>query len=163
MNDMNTRRTARALALFAVPIVSICWVSSSHGASPAGDAPVAMKQLTPADIASLAGAAPAKGVQITNLIGDPTKPGLYTVRVAIAAGTQAQPHTHRDNRSVTVVSGNWQMGYGTKFDAAALKTMSPGSVYTEPAGQPHFAQAVDGPVVILVTGYGPSDTQPVAK
>ena len=164
MSSMNTRYTAGALALLAVPIVSFCLVASSHGAeAPGGDAPVAMKQLTPADIASLAGAAPAKGVQITNLIGDPTKPELYTVRVAIAAGTQAQPHTHRDNRSVTVVSGNWQMGYGTKFDPAALKTMPPGSVYTEPASQPHFAQAVDGPVVILVTGCGPSDTQPVAK
>jgi quercetin dioxygenase-like cupin family protein len=164
MNTMNTRCTVGALALLAVPVVSLCLISSSHGASPsAGDAPVALKQLTPADIASMAGAAPARGVQFTNLIGDPTKPGLYTVRVAIAAGTQAQPHTHRDNRSVTVVSGNWQMGYGTKFDASALKALPPGSVYTEPAGQPHFAQAVDGPVVILVTGYGPSDTQPVAR
>lgn len=151
MSNMRTRCIVGALALLAV------------GAAAAEDAPVAMKQLTPTDIASLAGVAPAKGVQITNLIGDPTKPGLYTVRVAIAAGTEAQPHTHRDNRSVTVVSGNWQMGYGTKFETSALKTMPPGSVYTEPAGQPHFARAVDGPVVILVTGHGPSDTQPVAR
>jgi len=162
MSIMNTRNTVGALALLAVPVLSLCLMSSSVGAEVAsGDTPVAMKQLTPADITSLAGEAPASGVKITNLIGDPTKPGLYTVRVAIAAGTQAQPHTHRDNRSVTVVSGNWQMGYGTKFDPGALKTMPPGSVYTEPAGQPHFAQASAGPVVILVTGYGPSDTQPV--
>jgi quercetin dioxygenase-like cupin family protein len=164
MKAMNTRCTVGALALLAIPVVSLCLISRSHGAEPAaGDTPVAMKQLTPADIASLAGAAPAKGVQMTDLIGDPAKPGLYTVRVAIAGGTQVQPHTHRDNRSVTVVSGTWQMGYGTKFDTSALKAMPPGSVYTEPAGQPHFAQAVDGPVVILVTGYGPSDTQPIAK
>lgn len=162
MRLMNTRYTVGALALLAVPIVSLCLISSTVGAEAAtSDAPVAMKQLSPTDIASLAGEAPASGVKITNLIGDPTKPGLYTVRVAIAAGTKAQPHTHRDNRSVTVVSGNWQMGYGTHFDTKALKAMPPGSVYTEPAGQPHFAQASDGPVVILVTGYGPSDTQPV--
>jgi quercetin dioxygenase-like cupin family protein len=160
---MNTSRTVAVVALLTIPVLSLCLISSSLGASAQQDAPLPMKQLTPAEIASTAGAAPASGVQMTQLIGDPTKPGLYTVRVAIAAGTQAQPHTHRDNRSVTVLSGNWQMGYGTKFDAKALKTLPPGSVYTEPAGQPHFAQAADGPVVILVTGYGPSDTQFVAR
>jgi quercetin dioxygenase-like cupin family protein len=77
----------------------------------------------------------------------------------IPAHTQVRPHSHRDNRSVTVMSGKWQMGYGTSFDAKGLKELPPGSVYTEPAGQPHFAQTTDDPAVILVTGYGPSDTQ----
>ena len=121
--------------------------------------PVAMVRLTPAEIASLAAAHANAPVQMTNLIGDPTKPGLYTVRVAIPAHTQVQPHSHRDNRSVTVISGTWHMGYGTSFDAKALKDLGPGSLYTEPAGQPHFAQTTDEPVVIWVTGYGPSDTQ----
>jgi quercetin dioxygenase-like cupin family protein len=128
------------------------------------DEPVAMVRYAPADIASMAGAnagnaAKGPGAQMTNLVGDPTKPGLYTVRVAIPAHTQVRPHSHRDNRSVTVMSGKWQMGYGTSFDAKALKELPPGSVYTEPAGQPHFAQTTDEPAVILVTGYGPSDTQ----
>ena len=116
-----------------------------------------MQRLTAAEIASLAAGGGA-GVRMTNLIGDPTRPGLYTVRVAIAAHTQVRPHSHRDNRSVTVVSGTWHMGYGTQFDAKALKDLPPGSLYTEPAGQPHFAQTTDEPVVIWVTGYGPSDT-----
>src|SRR5690242_183549 len=125
------------------------------------DEPVAMVRYTPSEIATLATANPGKGPgpQMTLLVGDPTKPGLYTVRVAIAAHTQVRPHTHRDNRSVTVISGKWEMGYGTTFDAKALKEMPTGSVYTEPAGQPHFAQTTEEPVVILVTGYGPSDTQ----
>ena len=124
------------------------------------DAPVAMVRYAPAEIASMAAnAGKGPGPQMTNLVGDPTKPGLYTVRVAIAAHTQVRPHTHRDNRSVTVLAGHWQMGYGTSFDPTALKEMPTGSVYTEPAGQPHFAQTTDDPVVILVTGYGPSDTQ----
>jgi uncharacterized RmlC-like cupin family protein len=125
------------------------------------DEPVAMQRLTPTEISALAAAkAPSgAGVQMTNLIGDPTKPGLYTVRVAIAARTQVRPHSHRDNRSVMVVSGTWHMGYGTRFDTESLKDLPPGSLYTEPARQPHFAQTTDEPVVILVTGYGPSDTQ----
>jgi quercetin dioxygenase-like cupin family protein len=125
------------------------------------DEPVAMQRLTPPEITAVVAAAPAArpGVQMTNLIGDPTKPGLYTVRVSIAPHTKVPPHTHRDNRSVTVISGTWHMGYGTRFEESALKDLPAGSLYTEPAGQPHFAQTLDEPVVIWVTGYGPSDTK----
>jgi uncharacterized RmlC-like cupin family protein len=128
------------------------------------DEPVPMQRLTPHEIATLAtpAATGRAGVQMTNLIGDPTKPGLYTVRVSIPPNTKVPPHTHRDNRSVTVVSGTWHMGYGSRFDAAALKDLPPGSFYTEPAGQAHFAQTLAEPVVIWVTGYGPSDTKLLA-
>ena len=95
------------------------------------------------------------GIQMTNLIGDPTKPGLYTVRVALAAHTQAKPHVHRDNRSVTVVSGTWSMGYGATMDEKALKALPAGSFYTEPANVAHFIE-VKEPVVIEVRGTGPS-------
>ncbi|MEJ0039916.1 MAG: hypothetical protein WDO68_28405 [Gammaproteobacteria bacterium] len=45
-----------------------------------------MQRLTSAEIASMVAASKASntGVQMTNLIGDPTKPGLYTVRVAMS-------------------------------------------------------------------------------
>lgn len=127
------------------------------------DEPVPMQRLTPSEISALASPSAASAapptVQMTPLIGDPTKPGLYTVRVNIAPHTQVRPHTHRDNRSVTVISGTWHMGYGGTFDTKALKDLPPGSFYTEPAGQAHFAQTGDEPVVIWVTGYGPSDTK----
>jgi uncharacterized RmlC-like cupin family protein len=128
------------------------------------DDPVALLRLTPAEITAQAAAAPANpaGPQMTVLVGDPAKPGLYTVRVAIPAHTQVRPHTHRDNRSILVLSGVWQMGYGTQFDSQALKELRPGSLFTEPAGQPHFSQSTEEPVVILVTGYGPNDTKFVA-
>lgn len=74
-----------------------------------------------------------------------------------------RPHTHRDNRAVTVISSTWHVGYGSSFDAKALKALPPGSFYTEPAGQAHFTQTEDEPVVILVTGFGPSDNKPVAQ
>jgi quercetin dioxygenase-like cupin family protein len=122
------------------------------------DEPIPTQRLTPAEAVALAAPASAP-VQSTTLIGDPTKPGLYTVQVNIAPHTQVRPHTHRDNRAVTVISGTWHMGYGATFDAKALKDLPPGSFFTEPAGQPHFAQAGDEPVVIRVTGYGPSDTR----
>lgn len=162
----------RISGLLAVAAITTCLPALA-------DEPVPMQRLTPSEIAALApppaanapptantpdtaGAPGAKSpptVQMTPLIGDPTKPGLYTVRVNIAPHTQVRPHTHRDNRSVTVISGTWHMGYGGTFDAKGLKDLPPGSFYTEPAGQAHFAQTGDEPVVIWVTGYGPSDTK----
>ena len=148
---MNAHRIS---GLLAVAAITACLPALA-------DEPVPMQRLTPAEIAALASppAANAPAVQMTPLIGDPTKPGLYTVRVNIAPHTQVRPHTHRDNRSVTVISGTWHMGYGGTFDTKALKDLPPGSFYTEPAGQAHFAQTGDEPVVIWVTGYGPSDTK----
>ena len=163
----------RISGLLAVAAITTCLPALA-------DEPVPMQRLTPTEIAALApppsaanapptanapataGAPAAKSpptVQMTPLIGDPTKPGLYTVRVNIAPHTQVRPHTHRDNRSVTVISGTWHMGYGGTFETKALKDLPPGSFYTEPAGQAHFAQTGDEPVVIWVTGYGPSDTK----
>lgn len=138
--------------------------ASCLAASAVADEPVPLQRLTPPEIAALV--APVTtgrpGVQMTNLIGDPTKAGLYTVRVSIPPNTKVPPHTHRDNRSVTVISGTWHMGYGSRFDPAALKDLPAGSFYTEPAGQAHFAQTLEDPVVIWVTGYGPSDTKLIA-
>ena len=133
----------------------------ASGAAVLADEPVAQLRLTAAEVAAQAAAAPANpnGPQMTVLVGDPAKAGLYTVRVAIPAHTQVKPHTHRDNRSIVVLSGTWQMGYGTQFDAKALKELRPGSLFTEPAAQPHFSQTTEEPVVILVTGYGPNDTK----
>ena len=57
----------------------------------------------------------------------------------------------------TVVSGNWQFGYGTRFDESALKPLPVGSVYSEPGGVNHFARTADTPVVVHISGYGPTD------
>lgn len=121
------------------------------------DQPLPERRLTPAELAAIAATA-GPGVHMSALVGDSRSRGLYSVRVSIPAHTRVQPHTHRDNRAVLVLSGTWHMGYGTHFTREALKALPAGSFYTEPAGQPHFAETQDEPVVLIVTGYGPSDT-----
>jgi len=91
----------------------------------------------------------------TRLVGDPAKPGPYTVRLKFPAGYKLAPHTHPDSREVTVLSGTWNMGYGDKFDPAKLKALPAGSFYTEPANVAHFVELLE-PVVIQVSGTGPS-------
>jgi glucose/arabinose dehydrogenase/quercetin dioxygenase-like cupin family protein len=118
-------------------------------------------RLNPDDIQTLVQAqknAARPGPASVTLNGDSTKTGVYTVQVTLPAHTIVPPHTHRDNRTVYVVSGTLYVGYGEKRDAAALKTLPPGSYYTEPAATPHYTETRDDPVVILITGVGPSDT-----
>ena len=119
--------------------------------------------VTPAEVAWPAkttggvGTSGASGIQTVVLTGDPTKPGLYTLRLRAAPGMRIQAHSHRDDRSALVVSGTWYFGYGKQFDEKALKALPPGSFYTEPGGVDHFAMTKDE-VVIQITGYGPSST-----
>jgi quercetin dioxygenase-like cupin family protein len=105
-----------------------------------------------------AGTSGVAGIQTTVLLGDPTKPGLYTIRLSIPANTTIQAHTHRDDRSAIVMSGTWYFGYGNLANAAATKALPPGSFYTEPGGVAHFALTRAEPVVVYITGFGPTNT-----
>ena len=99
------------------------------------------------------------GIRTTVLSGDPTKPGLYTIRLFVPGNLRIEAHVHRDDRSAVVVSGHWSIGYGDHFDASALKVLPPGSFYTEPAEASHFASTGAEPVVVYISGVGPTDTR----
>jgi len=97
------------------------------------------------------------GGQRVNLAGDEQKPGMYMYRARLPANFKVQPHFHPDERVVTVMSGTLYMGYGEQFDESVMKALPAGSVWTEPAKQPHFVWAKEGDVVIqVVGGNGPS-------
>lgn len=105
------------------------------------------------------GSSNVPGVHTKVVFGDPSKVGFYSILLFVPAHTTIQAHSHRDDRMATVVSGEWHFGYGKKFDAKALKTLVPGSVYSEPGGDNHFAQTGEDAVVVLISGYGPTDTR----
>jgi hypothetical protein len=133
-------------------------------ASVAQAAAVAQIRLTAAEMSAReaggagAGTSGVAGIQTTVLSGDPTKPGLYTICLSIPANTTIQAHTHRDDRSAVVMSGTWYFGYGSVANAAATKPLPRGSFYTEPGGVAHFALTGAKPVVVYITGFGPTDT-----
>jgi uncharacterized RmlC-like cupin family protein len=121
-------------------------------------------RLTPADVGSLpsggasAGTSGVSGIETRTLSGDPTAAGPYTIALRIPANTQIQAHTHRDERTAVVVSGTWNFGYGQKAERTLEKALGPGSFYTEPAGVAHFARTGADPVIVYISGYGPTDT-----
>jgi quercetin dioxygenase-like cupin family protein len=126
--------------------------------------PLPQMRMTPAEIqASSAESDQTGGAGIAGggrkvLFGDPTKASYYSILLFVPPHTTIQAHSHRDNRMATVVSGEWHFGYGDKFNDAALKTLPPGSVYSEPGGINHFAQTGAYAVVVQISGYGPTDT-----
>jgi len=97
-------------------------------------------------------------VQVVTILGDPSKSGPYSQLLRVAPHASISAHHHAGDRIATVLSGTWHFGYGVKFDESKLKTLPKGSVYTEPANAPHFAQTGDEPVTVLITGIGPTDT-----
>jgi quercetin dioxygenase-like cupin family protein len=122
---------------------------------------IAKVQLTPAELAQLAYEGQPNGIQTVTLAGDQRKPGLYTYRVKFSAGLKVPPHSHPENRMVTVISGTLYFGHGEEFDESKLAALPPGSFYAEPARQPHFVWAKSGEVIIQVTGVGPTENIPV--
>jgi quercetin dioxygenase-like cupin family protein len=103
------------------------------------------------------------GIQTRVLKGDPNKGGLYTIQLTVPANTKIEAHTHPDDRVATVISGTWQIGYGTAFDEKKLKALVPGSFYTEPPNVAHFAQTGNTAVMVQITGYGPTGTTYVGR
>jgi uncharacterized RmlC-like cupin family protein len=99
------------------------------------------------------------GVSTKVLSGDPSKASFYTIVLSVPANTTIPAHSHRDDRMATVVSGTWQFGYGDRFDEKALKRLPVGSVYSEPGGANHFARTGSEPVLVQITGVGPTDTR----
>jgi quercetin dioxygenase-like cupin family protein len=122
-------------------------------------------RMTPAEMRNSAldnnqiGSSNVPGVHTKILSGDPSKAGFYTILLFVPPHTTIQAHSHRDDRMATVVSGEWTFGYGDHFDAKSLKILPPGSVYSEPGGHNHFAQTNAEPVIVEVSGYGPTDTR----
>lgn len=121
-------------------------------------------RLTPSEIkwpasgSSLVGTSGVAGIQTVIVKGDPTKPGVYALLLRAGPNTRIEAHSHPDDRVATVVSGTWYFGYGRTFDEKALKMLPPGSFYTEPPGENHFAMTKGEGVVIQITGSGPSAT-----
>ncbi|TMI95771.1 MAG: hypothetical protein E6H06_05930 [Bacteroidetes bacterium] len=102
------------------------------------------------------GSSNLSAVQVIVIHGDPSKAGLYTILLKVAANTKIAAHLHPDDRIGTVVSGTWYFGYGDKFDESKLKKLPVGSIYSEIEGQNHFAMTKEAPVIVGITGYGPS-------
>ena len=93
--------------------------------------------------------------QLAILVGEPSRPGPYVVRVKVPAGVKLMPHTHPEDRIYTVISGVFYIGLGSRFDGDQVNAYPPGSLIILPGDTPHFHWAKSGEYVTQVTAIGP--------
>ena len=145
--------------LFCIAIAFILNIASANAQSgKSGELRMTQQEIIAAKAngPSAPGSSNLSAVQVIVIYGDPSQAGLYTILLKVAANTKIPAHLHPDERIGTVVSGTWHFGYGDKFDKSKLKTLPVGSVYSEVGGQNHFAMTGKEPVIVQITGYGPS-------
>jgi quercetin dioxygenase-like cupin family protein len=98
------------------------------------------------------------GVKMAVIAGDPSKPGVYVVRVKFPPGIMSRPHYHPDDRYAVVLKGTWWTGTGDTFDPNKTVPLKAGGFMKHPAGGHHFDGAKDEEVILQLIGYGPGGT-----
>ena len=96
------------------------------------------------------------GLGLAKIISSGKEAGPYVYRVHFPKGNVVQAHSHPDDRTYTVISAPWSLGWGETFDESKLTALPAGSFYTEPAGVPHFVATPDGETVVQISGTGPT-------
>ena len=94
-------------------------------------------------------------VRLAVVVGQPSEPGAYVIRVKVPSGVKLMPHRHPEDRIYTIMSGVFYIGLGKTFDDAKLMAFPPGAVFILPGNTPHFHWAKSGEYVSQVTATGP--------
>lgn len=98
------------------------------------------------------------GLQTAAIAGDPSKPGLYVLRVKFSPGVMTRPHVHNEDRYVAVLQGTWWVGTGSEFTPDKTTPLKAGSFMKHPAGAQHFDGAKDEEVILQIVGMGVTGT-----
>ena len=137
-------------------LAQTAWAQGTPAAAPPAEAKPAEAHvaMSPKDIKW--GDAPpifVKGAKMAVLYGDPSKEGLFIVRLKMPPNYKIAPHTHPTAESVTVISGAFAIGMGDAIDAKT-KALPAGSFYSMPAGMHHYAFS-KGATEVEVSAMGP--------
>ena len=102
------------------------------------------------------------GVQQAILFGDPSKSGMYVIRVKFPPHVMDFPHWHPMARYVTVLEGTWYTGTGDTFNLSQAVPLKPGSFMVHPAKGIHWDGSGSAETVIVqIMGEGPATTTAV--
>ena len=147
-------RTVMSPALAAGLLLSACaaaWAAEGSGMTIMSDGDDMQWQAAPDTL--------PKGMMITLLSGDPSKPGPFTLRLTMPANTVIAPHTHAQDENVTVISGDFFHGHDDVIDRAKGTKVHTGGFVFLPANHVHSLWTTGEPAVIQVTGTGPFGVQ----
>ncbi len=95
------------------------------------------------------------GAQQAILEGDPSKPGLYVIRMKFPPGVMSRPHTHSQDRLAVVLKGTWWTGTGPDFKPETTVPVKTGGFMKHPKDGVHYDGAKDEEVIVQIIGMGP--------
>jgi hypothetical protein len=104
-----------------------------------------------------------RGALSAVLVGDPEKPGFYVQLVKWTPHHMSHPHFHPNDRFITVLSGTWWVGTGTKFAPDETVPMRAGTFVVHTGKQVHFDGAKDEEAVLEIVGMGPATATPAEE
>ena len=94
------------------------------------------------------------GARAAVIEGDPTKEGLFTMRLWLPNDYRIPPHTHPAYEHITVISGVFHVGMGNTFTMAGADELRQGAFKVIAPGMAHFAHAA-GETVLQLHAMGP--------
>ena len=109
---------------------------------------------------------PAEGSRSVNVIGNPSEPGLYVVRITFGPGQGSRPHFHSQARYITVIKGTWYVSSGPGadiYDPDNMTAVPAGTFLYQPPNGHHYDMAKDEEVVVQIMGTGPVETTQIAQ
>ena len=99
---------------------------------------------------------PGSVTQSAAVFGDPTKPGMYVQLLKRGPNDWSQPHSHPNDRYITVLAGTMLIGTGSTVDKDNTVAVKPGGVIRDIAGQMHYDGTGPEGLTIEIIGMGPS-------
>jgi hypothetical protein len=99
---------------------------------------------------------PGSTSQTATLFGDPSKPGLYVQALKRGPDDWSQPHSHPNERYVTVLAGTFLIGTGAKFDKNNVVAIGPGGIVHDIPNQMHYDGTGPEGATIVFIAMGPA-------
>jgi hypothetical protein len=90
------------------------------------------------------------------LFGDPSKPGLYVQLLKRGPDDWVQPHSHPNDRFITVLAGTMLVGTGSKLDRNNTVAVKAGGHIRDFANQMHYDGTGPEGTTIEIVGMGPT-------
>jgi quercetin dioxygenase-like cupin family protein len=95
-----------------------------------------------------------KGAKIAVIEGPMNEAVPFTVRLKLPADYKIPPHSHPAAERVTVLSGEFNMGVGDKFEQSKTQPVTPGAIMIMQPKTPHFGWTKTE-TMIQLHGTGP--------
>ena len=94
-------------------------------------------------------------VRLAVIVGQPSEPGPYLIRVKVPGGVKLMPHRHSEDRIYTVISGVFYIGVGDEFGQRQTEGLSTRCGNRIAPNTSHFHWAKSGEYISQVTAIGP--------